>query len=507
MTIININYYIDKKIFSIFILFTLFYISYPNNCIGRENIKKNIKAYDLSTNNNLSFAKNNHSLYEITNDNKKNAAIKSEIIIAMDYSLSEQEEDNTSNNFKNNLISSIYNQLLFDLSKKQWKKSYDILKVNKNLFFEWNDDEKKLIIKQLLSFFSYIDEGDRLKNEQADDEALASYRTAMIVARNLPNHVKVRYIANSKIEEISDTEKYEIYDSIEVMTNRVDRSIEKSINSSDENKLAIRQKYTNDFDMDFVYIKSGSFLMGTKSTKIISTDETQHKVTFTEGFYIAATEITYKQWCNVMDFHINKEKNNLPVTNVTINEIDNYIAKLNKKDIKNNYRLPSEAEWEYACRAGTSSIYYNGDNSNILFNNDDMSYCLTNDLANIYSKESYENSCPKMVENKNKVIAVKSYKSNNWGLFDMYGNVRELCLDYYANYPDYSVINPVQRDTQYQEYRVVRGGSFKTTYHKCRSSARDYIDVGGYKKKSKKLFEFPRRWDDVGFRLVLIKKL
>jgi len=255
--------------------------------------------------------------------------------------------------------------------------------------------------------------------------------------------------------------------------------------------------------MEFVYIKPGTFPMGTEDNRIKTKDEKQHIVQITSGFWLGTTEITYNNWCQIQNCSVDDNKKNLPVTNVTINEINKYIDVLSLLDKKNMYRLPTEAEWEYACRAGTQSIFYNGDNSSGKKLGDNF-YCFTNDLANIFAEDTDEYFCPKKVENKNQVVAVKSYKPNEWGLFDMYGNVRELCYDYYVDYSEKKEIDPIVNDKT--KYRVVRGGSFKTTYKKARSAARDYIQVSGFSINPIRGFRSKKSWDDVGFRLVREEK-
>jgi len=134
----------------------------------------------------------------------------------------------------------------------------------------------------------------------------------------------------------------------------------------------------------------------------------------------------------------------LPVTDVSWNDCQEFIKKLNAST-KANYRLPSEAEWEYACRAGTITAYSFGDN-------------LTISDANILGSG---------------IKAVGSYKPNAFGLYDMHGNVWEWCEDWGAGYPAGAVTDPKGAATG--ERRVLRGGSFYLFESSARSSFRSYL--------------------------------
>lgn len=211
--------------------------------------------------------------------------------------------------------------------------------------------------------------------------------------------------------------------------------------------------------LDMVLIPAGKFKMGSPASekgrfnpasKIGSEvgDETQHEVTLTKPFYMGKFEVTQEQWETVMGNNPSSKTKGakLPVTDVSWNDSKEFIKKLNAST-KGNYRLPSEAEWEYACRAGTSTVYSFGDN-------------LTNSDANI---------------NGGGIKAVGSYKPNAFGLYDMHGNVFELCEDRCANYPTGPVTDPIGpasgRDC------VFRGGAYTCTVLGVRSAYRN-SDLG-----------------------------
>ena len=126
--------------------------------------------------------------------------------------------------------------------------------------------------------------------------------------------------------------------------------------------------FTNSLGMKFVWIPSGTFLMGSPKEEVgRQPNETQHKVTLTKGFYMGVYTVTQEQWQAVMGNNPSnfKGEKNLPVEQVSWNDCQDFINKLREKD-KKAYRLPSEAEWEYACRAGTTTAYYCGDDAKML---------------------------------------------------------------------------------------------------------------------------------------------
>ena len=114
--------------------------------------------------------------------------------------------------------------------------------------------------------------------------------------------------------------------------------------------------YINDYNMKFVTIQPGTFIMGSPSSELgrIENSERRHKVTITRPFQIQVTEVTQKQWQTAMGKNPSfKIGDRLPVNRVSWSKVQDFIRKLNMMDPGGNYRLPTEAEWEYACRAGT----------------------------------------------------------------------------------------------------------------------------------------------------------
>ena len=198
--------------------------------------------------------------------------------------------------------------------------------------------------------------------------------------------------------------------------------------------------------LEMVLVPAGKFMMGSpKKEDGRYDDETQHEVTLTKSYYMGKYAVTQEQWKAVMGKNPSDTKGaKLPVTNVSWEDCQEFIKKLNGIT-KCKYRLPTEAEWEYACRAGTKTAYSFGDK-------------ITPKDAN------YDDS------GIGKPIEVGSYKPNTFGLYDMHGNVWEWCEDWKVNYPKGAVIDP--KGPAKGEYRVLRGGSFVNYVSFARSSYR-----------------------------------
>ena len=150
------------------------------------------------------------------------------------------------------------------------------------------------------------------------------------------------------------------------------------------------------------------------------------------------------------------EGDNLPVKQVFWNNCKEFVRKLNVKEGGNKYRLPTEAEWEYACRAGTTTLFYTG-------------RCLSSTHANY--KGFPAPGCSKGI-NRDKAIKVASLSPNVWGLYDMHGNVREWCEDRYGDYPSGHVTDPEGPSSG--SYRVIRGGSWFNYAWMCRAAFRSH---------------------------------
>jgi formylglycine-generating enzyme required for sulfatase activity len=226
--------------------------------------------------------------------------------------------------------------------------------------------------------------------------------------------------------------------------------------------------FTNSIGMKFVWIPPGTFMMGSPENeeRRDSEDETQHKVTLTKGFYMGVYTVTQEEWQAVMGTnpsHFKGEKN-LPVDSVSFFDCQEFIKILRKKD-KNPYRLPTEAEWEHACRAGTTTAFHFGDT-------------ISTDQANYNGYNIYGNG--KKGVTREKTTPVGSFPPNGFGLYDMHGNVFQWCQDKYGVYPQNEEADP--QGPNKGNSRVMRGGSWGRHPAFCRSAYR-FRNSDGYKQR------------------------
>lgn len=270
---------------------------------------------------------------------------------------------------------------------------------------------------------------------------------------------------------------------------------------------------TNRVGMRFVRIPEGSFMMGSSMSASDTADHyggkaewyerehPQHSQRIIRPFYIQTTEVTQKQWAQVMGSNPAKFQNcgeNCPVEQVLWDDIQEFISRLNKLEGKTQYRLPTEAEWEYACRGGNP-----------------FEFCFGNDAQRLGEYAWYSDN------SRYGTSAAGEKKPNAWGLYDMHGNVWEWCDTWYEGYShetdarsdadrealSVSTLPPHLQSSQVSisdpppsrddvsdgppsaTYRVIRGGSWNNSAGNCRSAYRDMRDPGS--------------WNDaLGFRLV-----
>jgi sulfatase modifying factor 1 len=213
------------------------------------------------------------------------------------------------------------------------------------------------------------------------------------------------------------------------------------------------------FDMTFKGIPAGTFTMGSPGNEVgRQGDEHQHQVTITKPFYMQTTEVTQGQWKEVMGTEpwkgeqYVKEGPNYAASRVSWDDAVAYCKKLSEKEGK-TYRLPTEAEWEYACRAGTQTTWSFGDDEKKL-----------GDYA------WYGGNCGDFGEDIPHQVGLK--KPNAFGLYDMHGNVSEWCYDYFGEdyYKQSSEKDPTGPTSG--SFRVLRGGSFYFTSRASRSALR-----------------------------------
>jgi len=230
------------------------------------------------------------------------------------------------------------------------------------------------------------------------------------------------------------------------------------------------ETFTNLKDMEFVLIHSGEFDMGFHTNEVgrHKDEGPVHHVTIPKLFYISKYEITQKQWCEVIGSNPSTFiGDDLPVENVSWNDVQNFITKVNEKEGSDKYRLPSEAEWEYAARAGTTTRYSFGDNESDL-----IEYAW-------YNANSDGRTHP-----------VGQKKPNPWGLFDMHGNVWEWVQDEWHDSYNGAPYDSSAWEDGSGAFRVFRGGGWSSYARICRSADRRSSDPGD-------------RSSNMGFRLLL----
>ena len=219
--------------------------------------------------------------------------------------------------------------------------------------------------------------------------------------------------------------------------------------------------------IDMVRVEAGTFTMGAtaKMKDPYNDEKPTHQVTLTNDYYIGKYEVTQALWKAVMGNNPSNFKgDNLPVENVSWDDCQEFISKLNRITGK-TFRLPTEAEWEYAARGGNKSRGYQYSGSNNLL-----------DVAWFWDNSGYQTH------------DVGTKQPNELGIYDMSGNVCEWCQDWYGKYKRSSQVNPTGANSG--SYRVFRGGGWFRDARLCRSSCR-YGSSPDY------------RGDDLGLRLVL----
>ena len=226
----------------------------------------------------------------------------------------------------------------------------------------------------------------------------------------------------------------------------------------------------------FRWINPGMFMMGSSNDEAERFDnELQHQVTLTRGYWLADTTCTIALWEAVMDKNTStfKENPDNPVENVSWDDVQAFIQRLNQSLPGLSSRLPSEAEWEYACRGGTSTPFSFGEN-------------ITTEQVNYNGGYPYAGGVKG--EYRGKTLPVKSLPTNSWGLYGIHGNVWEWCADWYGDYESGMAVDPAgPRDGS---DRVLRGGS--------------WFSHAGYTRSASRGRNIPAvRYDYYGFRLAL----
>jgi formylglycine-generating enzyme required for sulfatase activity len=212
----------------------------------------------------------------------------------------------------------------------------------------------------------------------------------------------------------------------------------------------MRPSFTNSIGMEFVLIPAGTFTMGSPDSDVEAqpNEKPAHRVTISQPFYLGRYPVTQAQWETVMENNPShfSDQPNQPVERVSWKDMHAFLHKLNEREAGGDYRLPTEAQWEYACRAGTETPRYHHDVTAIAW----------------YWENS--NRQPQPVGQK---------LPNAWGLYDMLGNVREWCRDGRRTYTEDAVVDPIGLTGAGVE-RAIRGGSWNNTAEYVRAAERNW---------------------------------
>jgi formylglycine-generating enzyme required for sulfatase activity len=206
------------------------------------------------------------------------------------------------------------------------------------------------------------------------------------------------------------------------------------------------------------WIEPGTFMMGSPKDEperaSWGADETLHQVTLTEGFWLGATTVTQILWQAVTGNNPSHFKGDQrPVERVSWDDVQKFVDQLNNEISGLELVLPTEAQWEYACRAGTTTPFFFGEN-------------ISTDQVNYNGNYPYADG--ETGEYRKETVDVKALPCNDWGLYQMHGNVWEWCQDWLGDYPADPVIDPLGPSDGRD--RVCRGGSWFIHAWDCRSA-------------------------------------
>jgi formylglycine-generating enzyme required for sulfatase activity len=317
-----------------------------------------------------------------------------------------------------------------------------------------------LLIVGILWWFSQQKEKEfRLELERFQSES-SELEREVIKPDNTPQRGTELYSQKNELNRQINALKQSVADT------KMLPKLEKIRNSLDE----LRIKVINSIGMKFVLIPAGSFTMGSRlssagiarkyggKAEYYNDEQPPHQVEITKPFYLQTTEVSQAQWKKVMGdnpSHFKDCGDDCPVERVSWDDAQKFIKKLNQMEGINKYRLPTEAEWEYACRAGTTTVFSFG-----------------NEVDKLGEYGWYGDN------SGGKTKPVGKRRPNAWGLYDMHGNVYEWCQDWYGDYPTGPIPDP--KGPAKGKGRVLRGGSW-------------YSDAGFLRSAS-------RSWDDPDFR-------
>lgn len=334
--------------------------------------------------------------------------------------------------------------------------------------YEFYDKETK----QFRGYFSHAVE-EALKGKAANEKGEVTL-SALINYLETTVPKKVKYDkGETQIPMANYSETYKANNLLLSLSQSQNQKVSASNNPKQETIIK------NSIGMELIFIPPGEYMMGTSDEEAeaaykeqrkyesyakrdwFDDEKPKHKVVISTGFYMGRYEVTQAQYKKLMGNNPSRYGgcDNCPVENLSWTEAKEFIRILNEKNEKFLYRLPSESEWEYACRAGTTTAFS--------FGND-----LSSSEANFNGLLPYGNALKK--ENEKKILPVGSFKPNEFGLYDMHGNVSEWCEDIYAEsyngLPNDGSPNLIGGSG----LRVDRGGSWLGSSSNLRSASRNY---------------------------------
>jgi formylglycine-generating enzyme required for sulfatase activity len=349
-----------------------------------------------------------------------------------------------------------------------------------------------------------ISENSQRRSAIADDVQREFKVRETITSTTIPEHLKPILKKNSRLTQNSSSSDLKIPDEdrsklqlkIDKTLTKKDNQLQrfqfdvvtvdkKGMESSRISKSAEfwAEDLGNQVLLDMVKIPSGTYLMGSTNEEEEDNEQPQHSVTI-PSFFIGKYPISQSQWRVVaagsqVEIPLNPDPSsftgeNLPVERISWNEAVEFCQRLSSLT-GHDYRLPSEAEWEYACRAKTTTPFHVGET-------------ITTDLANYNGNFIY--NYEKQGEYREKTTPVDRFRPNAFGLYNMHGNLWEWCADdWHPNYEQAPADGCVWTESEHQIIRVLRGGAWNSQPKKCRCAARNYIEAD-------------IKWKMIGFRIV-----
>jgi formylglycine-generating enzyme required for sulfatase activity/uncharacterized protein YkvS len=297
------------------------------------------------------------------------------------------------------------------------------LKIIQKLIRILDIDQQKLADYQKIKDFQKVyNSGNNYYESQEYEQALVFYNQALeIIPNQSEEAIKCQEIIKDKIAEITRTEEER------------------------KRKNRLKEDLGKGIILEMVEIPAGSFMMGGNQN---DDEKPIHKVTIKNSFLMSKYPVTQAQYRAIMGdnpSHFKGENN--PVERVSWEMAQEFCQKLSQKTGK-TYKLPTEAQWEYACRAGSTTEYYFGDDKNKL-----GEYAWYNENSN------------------SQTHPVGEKKPNNWGLYDMHGNVWEWCEDNWQdNYQNHPADGSALKNNS--DLFILRGGSWNNIYNRCRCAFR-----------------------------------